>query len=241
MQELPLLAVGRRVMTRPGMTQEERARLYPGLDSPSYLVLRARRRRLEEWIRTLPGGPLRILDVGGRLQPYRALFDGRAGSYFTVDLRRTPTLSVVGDGVRLPLRDLAFDVVLCTQVLEYVNDPAELVREVRRVLVDGGTCFLSSPASYPIDAAEDRWRFLPAGLETLFLEFAQVEVVAEGGSIAGIMRTLAVAASMWSRVPPIEWLVAHALVPLLNTIGAVGDAVTSNTQFSANYLVRARK
>jgi SAM-dependent methyltransferase len=47
----------------------------------------------------------------------------------------------------LPFEDGAFDLVLCTQVLEHVVDPAAVLRELARVLEPGGTLLLSTDHS----------------------------------------------------------------------------------------------
>ncbi|MCU0722496.1 MAG: class I SAM-dependent methyltransferase [Planctomycetes bacterium] len=60
---------------------------------------------------------------------------------------------VKGDGVRLPFRDGAFDVVVCCQVLEHFDDPDAALREARRVLAAGGTFLLSLPVFPPGAAA----------------------------------------------------------------------------------------
>ncbi len=52
---------------------------------------------------------------------------------------------VQGDGLRLPFRDEAFDVIICAQVYEHSADPAQLVAEIRRTLRSGGCCFFSGP------------------------------------------------------------------------------------------------
>jgi SAM-dependent methyltransferase len=44
----------------------------------------------------------------------------------------------------LPLEDGAFDLVLCTQVIEHLLDPAAGVRELARVLVPGGVLVLTT-------------------------------------------------------------------------------------------------
>jgi len=46
----------------------------------------------------------------------------------------------------LPLDDNAFELVLCSEVLEHVRDVQLLLSEIRRVLVPGGTLALSTPA-----------------------------------------------------------------------------------------------
>ena len=79
-------------------------RLYPGLTDPNFLVLRARRIIFQNWIADIPGNELKILDVGGRYQPYRPLIQARAGQYVACDISRTDLVNVVGDGGILTFR-----------------------------------------------------------------------------------------------------------------------------------------
>jgi 2-polyprenyl-3-methyl-5-hydroxy-6-metoxy-1,4-benzoquinol methylase len=48
-------------------------------------------------------------------------------------------------GYRLPFESGAFDVVICAQVYEHVDDQPALAKEVWRVLKPGGVCFFSGP------------------------------------------------------------------------------------------------
>lgn len=50
---------------------------------------------------------------------------------------------VVGDGQRLPYDDGSFDLVVCSEVLEHVDDPAAVLAEIERV--GRGTAVLSVP------------------------------------------------------------------------------------------------
>jgi SAM-dependent methyltransferase len=56
---------------------------------------------------------------------------------------RTPGDAVVGDGQALPLRSDVADVVHCSNVLEHVVRPRQLVDEMVRVLRPGGIAYLS--------------------------------------------------------------------------------------------------
>jgi SAM-dependent methyltransferase len=58
---------------------------------------------------------------------------------------RSPAAFLQGDGLRLPFRDEAFDVVICAQVYEHSADPQRLVAEIGRTLKPGGCCFFSGP------------------------------------------------------------------------------------------------
>ena len=57
---------------------------------------------------------------------------------------------LLGDGAQLPFRDGSFDGVVCSEVLEHVDDDASVVREIARVLTPGGIAALTVPcANYP--------------------------------------------------------------------------------------------
>lgn len=49
------------------------------------------------------------------------------------------------DVLHLPFADGSFDAVTCFEVIEHVPEPAELVRELARVLRPGGLLFVSTP------------------------------------------------------------------------------------------------
>jgi SAM-dependent methyltransferase len=220
-----------------------RGRLYPSLRSPHWLVLRQRREIFRRWISALPAAKLMILDVGGRLQPYRELLDGRIQRYISVDIRRTPVVDVIAAGERIPFAADSFDLILCTQMLEYVPEPKIVLAEIHRVLRPGGTLMVSAPAAQPRDADEECWRFQPAGLRKLLAVYAEVEVVPEGGSIAGFFRTINACADIFARYPSVRFLFSWTVFPALNIIGFCLESLagSSNDQFTVNYSARARR
>lgn len=217
-------------------------RLYPSITDPNWLVLRARRKLFTNWVKRLDGSALRILDVGGRIQPYRPLFDGRVGNYYALDAVAGPSLSVVSRAEDLPLAAGEFDVVLCTQVLEYVPSPQKVVDEMHRVLRPGGYLFLSVPAVFPRDSNPEYWRFLPSSLRLLLGDFSEVEIAAEGSSISGLLRTLNV--SMISFTPRVVGsILRYTVTPSLNVLALLLEALlrSDNDQLTANFSALARK
>src|SRR2546425_2710772 len=153
-----------------------RERLFPSLTNPSWLVLRKRRELFRRWLRESLRTNPSVLDVGGRIQPYRPLIAGAHSRYVAVDLRTTPLVDVVANAEQLPFASAVFDLVLCTQMLEYAPDPGQVISEIYRVLRPRGLLLLSVPTAFPRDADEDRWRFLPAGIRQLLSSFSEVEV-----------------------------------------------------------------
>ena len=54
------------------------------------------------------------------------------------EVRRDPPFGLVlGDGMKLPFRDSAFDLVAFVTTLEFVEDPVQALREARRVATQG--------------------------------------------------------------------------------------------------------
>ena len=224
------------------LSREAHERLYPSITNPSWLVLRARRKLFIAWATRLNGTALRILDVGGGIQPYRSLFNGRVQSYYSLDVVNGPFVSIVGSAEDLPLATGLFDVVLCTQMLEYVPYPQKALDEVRRVLRPGGYLFLSVPAVFPRDSDPEYWRFLPASLRLLLRSFAEVEIAPEGSTISGLMRTLNV--SLISFTPSVvRSVLQYTATPALNLLAMLLEKLfrTNNDQLTANFSALARK
>jgi SAM-dependent methyltransferase len=215
-----------------------RERLYPDRRSCEYLFLTERRKLFSEWLQKLPEGPLRVLDVGGRIQPYRALLKGREGSYIAVDPQVTGLVNVVAVGENLPLKDESVDLVLCTGMLCYAKDPVRVIAEIRRVLIPGGTLLLGVPAMHPYHAENDRWRFFPDGLRILLSGFSHVEIRPEGHSVSGFCSILTIWLDLFTEKWALRKAVKEVLIPTLNRIGEhcdrwCGSNISLTTSFSA--------
>lgn len=220
-----------------------RERLYPSLTSPNWLVLRKRRELFRNWLAGMRLNNPAVLDVGGRIQPYRSLIDAGRARYTAVDLTITPLVNVAGDAQQLPFASDSFDLVICTQMLEYAPEPPRVMAEIRRVLKNGGYLLMSVPSVFPRDADGDRWRFLAPGIRQLVSEFSSAEIVPEGGSIAGFFRTINSCLQIFARYDFVRTVLSHSLVPVLNVMGALLErmAGSTNDQFAVNYSVLARK
>lgn len=225
------------------LKREARERLFPSLTNPSWLVLTRRREILRGWLSRLPPGKMRVLDVGGRIQPYRALLAGRIACYMALDLRSTPFVNVIARGEQIPLAADQFDLVVCTQMLQYAAEPDRVVAEIHRVLRPGGHLFLSAPAVYPRDAESDRWRFTPQNLGELVRRFQRSEIAPEGSSISGFVRTICVCPTFFVPTDALRAILRFTLVPVLNvTAYSLESAFPGrNDSFAANFSVWAEK
>jgi SAM-dependent methyltransferase len=138
----------------------------PARSLPSWSI----RRPLAEWLRRegAAAAGKRVLDVGCGGKPYYPFFAG-AESYVGVDVKENAAADVVGTIDALPVEDGSFDIVLCTQVLEHVDDPAHAVSELNRVCAPGGRVLASTHGVMVFHPnPQDLWRWTHTGLQRLF-------------------------------------------------------------------------
>ena len=123
------------------------------------------------------------------MKPYYPFFHDFASEYVGVDIGN-PAADLEGPIEALPVADGSFDVVLCSQVLEHCDDPAQGVRELSRVTAPGGRVLASTHGVQTYHPTPvDLWRWTHAGLERLFRdngEWSRVAVAPGSGTSACI-------------------------------------------------------
>ena len=104
---------------------------------------------LIEKSKTVPAGS-DVLDAGAGAGPYRHLFSHC--NYKTQDFCQTPSsegkyteMNYVCDIMDIPVPDRSFDVIICSEVLEHVPEPIEVIKEFSRILRPGGRLLLTAP------------------------------------------------------------------------------------------------
>lgn len=146
---------------------------------------------------TAPGTA--VLDVGAGDAPYRELFAHTR--YTTNDWTESPhpgarEVDIVGSADDLPVANEAFELVLCTEVLEHVPEPAAVLSECYRVLVPGGRIALTVPLLWELhELPHDYFRYTEGGLRHLLRRagFIDLDVAPRGdgfGAIAQLSRNL---------------------------------------------------
>jgi SAM-dependent methyltransferase len=94
----------------------------------------------------------RLLDFGCGTKPYESIFkvDQYIGvDYESIEASKNPKIDVFYNGKTLPFDDNHFDSILCTEVIEHVFNPEEILPELHRVLRPGGIALFTFPFSWP--------------------------------------------------------------------------------------------
>jgi len=111
----------------------------------------------------------KTLDLGAGSGKYRDLIKQKATEYLAFDMVPRQNIDVVGDVLNLPFESETFDTVVCTQVLEHVDKPWIMVKEIYRVLKKKGVCFLTAPFMEPYHQNPgDYFRYSVEGIKLLF-------------------------------------------------------------------------
>jgi SAM-dependent methyltransferase len=165
----------------------------------------------------------RVLDAGAGLSPYRPLF--AHCHYVTTDWESSPHTAEVDVRASLdalPIQDESFDVVLNTQVLEHVQNPATVLAELCRVLIRGGRLWLTAPLVWELhEEPFDYFRFTRHGLDYLVTRagFIDVEIEPMTGSLATIGQLVRNVGSITGRGGTADSLAARALVHIAWRLG----------------------
>lgn len=97
----------------------------------------------------------------------------------TFDIVETYQPTHVGDITKYnqSIQNETYDCVLGMEVLEHTLDPFGAVREMRRILKDGGFLLVSAPLNWRIHGPiPDCWRFTEHGFKVLLRDFDIVEI-----------------------------------------------------------------
>ncbi len=157
-----------------------------GLTNPARMVMRRGAELLvPAMARHLRG---RVLDIGCGSKAKRYLVHERVTEYVGLDhehsLHDRSQVDLVGTAYRIPQPDGSFDGVVCTAVLEHLEDPAAALRESIRVLKPGGHAIYTVPLFWHLhEEPRDFYRYTKYGLRHLFEDagYHVVQIVPASG------------------------------------------------------------
>jgi SAM-dependent methyltransferase len=108
---------------------------------------------------------------------YSSLFTNVKFVTFDKDERWKP--DVIGDITRTEFLDSTFDLVVCVQVIEHVDNIFAIPEELNRITKPGGYVIIDCPWMFKYHAEppsfKDYWRISPDGFAYLFKQFKLIE------------------------------------------------------------------
>jgi ubiquinone/menaquinone biosynthesis C-methylase UbiE len=239
------------VRANKGMNQTQSRRYYRDypVSHPAYMVVRKAGKKIREYAGRYLGG--RLLDIGCGEKKKQYLIGDCVEEYVGLDhrdsLHNLTSVDIIGTAYEIPSPDNAFDSILCTAVLEHLEEPRLALKESFRVLRPNGHALYTVPLFWHVhEEPRDFYRYTRYGLEHLFREagFELVEIV----PLSGFWLTFG---SEWnyyvqSMMSGILSIVAKALVAVNNIFFPLLDRM--DMRFNRNsakwtwlYLVMVRK
>lgn len=211
------------------------------------------RRRLQQGVAsragTLEG---KVMDLGCGSKPYRRYFVA-ADSYVGVDIEQSghdhgsSSVDVFYDGRTLPFDGGSFDAVVSFETFEHIFNLPEMLEEIQRVLVPGGTLMATLPFAFPEhEAPYDFGRYTRYGLTALLsgAGFERIEVRPLSTFVEAIGQLIStyLFASLFKQTR-VGRLLAQALVNFPLTVVTLGASaiLPKDRTIYCNILLMARK
>jgi SAM-dependent methyltransferase len=194
----------------------------------------------------------RLLDIGCGEKPYLQMaapfVEEHQGMDWDGTIHDRSAIDLFGTAYKIPVAAESFDSVLCTYVLEHLEEPARAVAEAYRVLKPGGYALYTVPFYWHLhEEPHDYFRFTKYGLQSLF-EKSGFEVV-EIKAVSGFFVTFGQEASYWlqglrrgGRRNPLWWLLppfghlVQAAAYLLHKLG-----LDRSERFTIEYIAVVKK
>lgn len=140
----------------------------------------------------------KIIDIGAGICQYENYFKNL--KYFSQDIENNPQKSIDYIGNIETLPSDSFDYILCTQVLEHLEDPNLAFKNFHRILKKNGKVFLTTIMTFEAHSIpNDYFRFTQYGLRYLAKQngFRVIKINPQGGRFLVLAKELQV---LWPRL-----------------------------------------
>lgn len=144
---------------------------YHNIFSKNYLVYTLHDKQLSHSINQYAHG--KLLDIGCGSKQYESMVSPFVTEHIGLDHEETlhdkSKIDLFGTAYNIPVADNYFDTVLCTAVLEHLEEPNNAIKEAFRVLKAGGYAMYTVPFFWHLhEEPRDFYRFTKYGLRYLF-------------------------------------------------------------------------
>jgi|SRR5450432_477951 len=214
---------------------------------PFYFIRRDLYKNISRHTGLLSGN---LLDFGCGRKPYEDLF--RVNTYTGVDLENTghdhnlSRVDVYYDGKTIPFGNDYFDSLFCSEVLEHVFNPDEILTEIHRVLKKGALTLITTPFCWnehevPFDYA----RYSSFGMKHLLEKNGfRVQSIVKSGHFSRVYFQLGALYfyEIFKKFGPAGKIAAQLFITPINLMGSVLSAILPhNKSMYFNNIIIAEK
>lgn len=193
----------------------------------------------------------KAVDVGSGHAKYKNLVEDYCEKYVSVDNLSSEYQfgdedfkpDIISDVLNMPFKDEEFDTAICTEVIEHVENPFLLFKEISRILKPGGYLILSSGWATPYHKEpKDYWRFSKDAYKILCdrNSFELVDIQKKGGLFSCLLYFLSRNITLnTKRIKRIKSILGP-LFKILEILAEKFDAII-NTEDTIGHIIVAKK
>jgi len=192
----------------------------------------------------------RMADIGCGIKPYKDMASKIVSEHIGIDHADTfhakTNVDLIGTVYNIPTADESFDTILCTDVLEHVEEPGAAIAEALRILKKGGYGIYTVPFYWHLhEEPRDFFRYTKYGLRYLFEKngFEVVEIIALSGFWVTFGQQMAYYLTQFrneSRIHPLHWLLPPIIV-LIEAIAFLLGKIDRSENFTIEYLIVVKR
>ena len=216
--------------------------------SKNWLVNKIGNKKIHNTIKKYAKG--KLLDIGCGEKPYKNMTKHYVSEYIGLDHKNTlhdkSEIDLFGTAYDIPVENDTFDTVLCTAVLEHLEEPDKAIKETNRVLKKDGCAIYAVPLFWHLhEEPRDFYRYTKYGLKYLF-EKNNFEIV-ELKPLSGFWVTFGqeLVYYIWrfrkgGKVNPLWWIIP-VIGTFIQMICYLLNKVDNSREFTWAYLLVAKK
>jgi SAM-dependent methyltransferase len=190
----------------------------------------------------------KLLDIGCGEKPYRDMAAPYVSHHIGIDQyitqHETIHIDIFSTAYHIPVASQTFDTVLCTYVLEHLEEPDWAIAESFRVLKPGGYAIYTVPLFWHIhEAPRDFYRYTAYGLRYLFQKngYEVVEIKALSGFVVTFVQEFSYVLLGFRKLgKPFDWIV-RIIQAIIQMIAYLLNHIDYSHNFTIEYLAVFKK
>jgi len=192
----------------------------------------------------------KLIDIGCGTKPYKDMVKPYVEVHTGVDhqdsLHDKSDMDIIGNAYSIPLESCSYDTVLCTDVLEHLEEPFLAISEALRVLKPGGYAIYTVPFFWHLhEEPRDFYRYTKFGLNYLFKKsnFEIIEISALSGFSVTFAQELVYFLCRFRRggwINPLWWIIP-IFSQFVQMLAFIFNKFEKTEMFSCEYIIVARK